>query len=348
MIASMGTNTADRLVDTLRELGFTDLEARVYLHVLRSGPETGYAIAKAIGKAGANTYKAIESLQEKGAAEVDEGEPRLCRATPPVELIARLRRRTEARLGEAERELERIGGPDDDDGVYQMRDAAQVVERARQMLAGAERTVVIDVFPALARALAAELIAAAERGVAVVGLFYEAIELPGVEVILHADCEAVRKMMAAEHMLLCADASRALLALLDPPGGPGIDRADAPGEAGVPGDGFGTSGGVRQAVYTSSPFVAWHLHDNLHHQLFTYAVREQTRGEGEVAELLRAVYMRRVAAIAPIATPGWRELLRRYGTAEGVELTDRFIEKNRAAAQKFGIAAAVHESGAAR
>jgi sugar-specific transcriptional regulator TrmB len=334
MIASMGTNPADRLVDTLRELGFTDLEARVYLHVLRSGPETGYAIAKAIGKAGANTYKAIESLQEKGAAEVDEGEPRLCRATPPVELIARLRRRTEARLGEAERELERIGGPDDDDGVYQMRDAAQVVERARQMLAGAERTVVIDVFPALARALAAELIAAAERGVAVVGLFYEAIELPGVEVILHADCEAVRKMMAAEHMLLCADASRALLALLDPPG--------------VPGEGFGTSGGVRQAVYTSSPFVAWHLHDNLHHQLFTYAVREQTRGEGEVAELLRAVYMRRVAAIAPIATPGWRELLRRYGTAEGVELTDRFIEKNRAAAQKLGIAAAAHESGAAR
>ena len=52
-------------IDALRELGFTELESRIYIFLLEESPATGYRIAQAIEKPVANTYKAIELLYYK-------------------------------------------------------------------------------------------------------------------------------------------------------------------------------------------------------------------------------------------------------------------------------------------
>lgn len=49
------------------DLGFTGLEADVYTALLAESPTTGYRVAQALGKAVANTYKAIASLEAKRA-----------------------------------------------------------------------------------------------------------------------------------------------------------------------------------------------------------------------------------------------------------------------------------------
>ncbi|GEM_PF-341889 len=314
----------DAAVDALRSLGFADLEARVYLHLLRAGPDTAYATAKAIGKPVANCYKSVEALERKGAVEVEEGEPRIVRATGPGELTSRLRKVSERRLGEAERELSRLDAAAGDDRVYQLRSAQQTVERARQLVAGAERTIVFDAFPSVAQALAPALTEAASRGVAVVGIVYEAVDAAGCELIEHTEGALVTELIEGEHLLLCADASSALLALLHRP---------RPDDAASGPDGRGSvwpeAGGVHQAVFTASPFVAWHLHDNLHHQLFTYAVRESLSDRPEVLDAMRAVYDRRLRRIAPVSSPGFGELLSRYGSERARELAERLTERRR-------------------
>src|SRR5882724_6196485 len=97
----------DQCTDALMALGFTALEAGIYTTLLRKSPITGYGIAKELGKPAANTYKAIESLQTKGAIIVDDGESRLCRAVAPEEVFGQLERsfadnkkRAEAALAE--------------------------------------------------------------------------------------------------------------------------------------------------------------------------------------------------------------------------------------------------------
>ena len=79
-------------VEVLSELGFTNLEAEIYAFLLQESPVTGYRIAQAIGKPAANTYKAIQTLELKGAVIVDEGSSRMCRAVSADELLNRLGR----------------------------------------------------------------------------------------------------------------------------------------------------------------------------------------------------------------------------------------------------------------
>jgi len=55
-------------VAALLDLGFTETEARLFCELTRLGPATGYRLSKAVGKATANTYQALETLDEHGRA----------------------------------------------------------------------------------------------------------------------------------------------------------------------------------------------------------------------------------------------------------------------------------------
>lgn len=74
----------------LTGFGFTPTESLIYEVLVRSGPGTGYAIARSAGLARANAYSALEGLVQKGAARVEEGRPKRYRPEPPPTLIARI------------------------------------------------------------------------------------------------------------------------------------------------------------------------------------------------------------------------------------------------------------------
>lgn len=316
MILAMANQ--EDLIAAVRGLGFTEMEGRVYVWLTREGAATGYAVAKGIGKPVANVYKAIESLVEKGAVEVDEGgaeggDAKTSRAVPVEEVIRAARGRFDSVLGDAEAALGRIGAPAGDDGVYRLGTAHAVVERAKAMLARAQRSVVLDALPAVARALSNDVIAASERGVHIAALVYEPIDWPGVEVIVHDMGRDVELLMGGQHVLLSRDALEVVLALIDAP--------DKTGNWQQP-------GGVRQAIYSQSPFIAWHFHDNFHHQLFSYAVFEEAKEDARLRDRLTAVYRSRLHDIAPLRSLGMHEILRRFGTDDGRARLDDLLRSS--------------------
>ncbi|MGP1347022.1 MAG: TrmB family transcriptional regulator [Phycisphaerales bacterium] len=305
-------------IGAVRALGFTEMEGRVYVWLAREGSATGYAVAKGIAKPVANVYKAIESLIEKGAVEIDEGgaeggDAKTCRAVPIEELIAAARGRFDSAIAEAEEALTSVGAPAGDDGVYRMGSAHAVIERAKAMLARAQRSVVLDALPAVARALSDEVIAACQRGVHVAALVYEDTDWPGAQVIVHDLGRDIEPLMGAQHLLVSRDALEVVLALIE-----------GPDEAGH----WKQPGGVRQAIYSQSPFFAWHLHDNFHHQLFTYAVFEEAKQDTPLRDRLLAIYRSRLHDIAPLRTLGMDEILRRFGTEEGRARVEEFRRRS--------------------
>src|SRR3954454_24931874 len=104
----------DSSINALVGLGFTGLEAEIYTALLAESPVTGYRVAQAIGKPAANVYKAIASLEAKGAVLVDDGASRVCRAVPPDELLARLERGFAERKAQAASALARLRGAEGD------------------------------------------------------------------------------------------------------------------------------------------------------------------------------------------------------------------------------------------
>jgi sugar-specific transcriptional regulator TrmB len=73
----------------LTPFGFTPTESTVYASLLRLGPSTGYAVARACRLARANTYSALEGLVSRGAA-TSTGKPAQYRPADPSGLVARV------------------------------------------------------------------------------------------------------------------------------------------------------------------------------------------------------------------------------------------------------------------
>lgn len=150
-------------------LGLTDYEARAYLGLLREGPLTGYATAKAAGIPTSKSYEAVEGLARKGGAVVLPGEPVRYAAIPPGALLAQARRRhAEAleHLGDAlSQVLEAVPG----DAVPPLwhGSAEGGLAQAAARLGAARRTVVGALPPTARDALEASLADAAQRGVLV-------------------------------------------------------------------------------------------------------------------------------------------------------------------------------------
>jgi HTH-type transcriptional regulator, sugar sensing transcriptional regulator len=95
----------------LTKFGFTPTESLVYESLLRSGPGTGYAIARAAGLARANAYSALEGLVTKGAARVEAGRPRRYLAESPAGLVARISNNHALALERLSTELATLDSP---------------------------------------------------------------------------------------------------------------------------------------------------------------------------------------------------------------------------------------------
>jgi sugar-specific transcriptional regulator TrmB len=274
-------------IQALLSFGFTELEAEVYIYLLKDSPATGYRIAQAIVKPVANTYKALESLHNKGAILVDEGANRLCRAVPAEELLTRLERDFRRNRQRAVKALSALSSRRADDRVYQLRSREQVLERGRQMLVRAEQLAALDLFPSPLEELRSTLESTAARGVRVVLRAYHPVSVAGVEVFVDPHGASVLKRWPGQWANLVVDGQELLLAFLT------SDHT-----------------GVHQALWSGSAYLAWLYYSSLRSELSLGELEHLLEEGATGAELRRAVERHR--GIFKTDLPGYRKLLGRF------------------------------------
>ena len=206
--------TEPKADEILMQIGFTQLESEVYLYLLTEGAHTGYAVAKAIGKAVANVYKAIERLAQKGAVEQSSGKNKQCVALPWQQLITSETKKFNSNMTALTHALTRLPERQDDEQVYQIKNAIQVKEQSVRMIENAEYVILANVEPQAMTWLREPLIEAAKRGVEVRIKIYQEVELPGVIVVLRQNGTQVYDKTKDVQLYLCTDGKEMLNALL--------------------------------------------------------------------------------------------------------------------------------------
>jgi sugar-specific transcriptional regulator TrmB len=272
-------------VEALVKMGLTPLEAEIYAHLARGPVSTGYGIAKAIGKPTANVYKAVRTLQLKGAIVVDGGETQLCRAIPPQELLDRLDRQFHGHRDRAAEMLARLPAPSPDARVYRLSSVTQVTDRCRSMIGAATQEMAIDAFPDPLRAIIPDLEAAARRGIVVVVKAYAPCTIAGARVVVEPEADRVSERWPADWCNVVVDGSQFLVALLERNGT-----------------------GVVQAIWSESPSLACIVHGYLFQEYIT-TLMNRAFSESADLETLRNRF-REAQALIPRDTPGYRQLLR--------------------------------------
>lgn len=236
MPSSVMASIADSgLVTALGRLGFSDMEAAIYVDLLKHPGSTGYRIGKSIKKPHANVYQALGGLEQSGAVILEEGESRTYHAVLPDEMLDRLRRRYEQKCREAENALKTLEVRiPDEDHFFRLVDRDQVYARARGMLRGATTTVLVEAFPSCAEQLKDDIEETAARGIAVAGMVLRKEDLmAGTELIVSEAAERVAASWTGDQLILIVDAREFLLALFDR-----------------------ETGEVIRGVWVSSPYVA--------------------------------------------------------------------------------------------
>jgi sugar-specific transcriptional regulator TrmB len=291
---------APDLIQVVSELGFTSLEAEIYVYLLQYSPATGYRIAKDIGRSFAITYKALAALEGKGAVVVDGGASRSSRAVPIEELLDQVEsrlREQRARAVAAVRDFPKSAG---DDRVYQLTTIEQVYERCRAMLRDSRGRVLMELFPEPLETLRDAIEKAAARGVDVTARIYKPAELEGVRIVMSPYGDENLRVMKSQWLALFVDGRQFLLGNL------------------VPG-----AKGVYQVIWSASRLLALAFYDYVNSDLHHYSFQPFLRTADSIEDL-RAEYDRLQTAFPIWAGQEWSRLL---GIDEEQEPEDTPVQK---------------------
>jgi sugar-specific transcriptional regulator TrmB len=284
----MSTRVVEPRTGALVALGFTELQAEIYLHLVEASPATGYAIAKAIGRPVANTYKAVESLWQKGAVLVDEtsdASARVCRAVPGAELLRALESDFRRHQRAAAATLKRLKPARGDDGVYTLASVEQVVERCDAMVRRARDVVLADAFPEALSWVEAPLAAAARRGVHVAVKTYAPVSSSGIDAVVLAGGDKVLERWPGQWLNVVVDGREFLLSYSS------VDGTE-----------------LHQALWSRSPYVSWAYHSALTSEIGEARLVEALDRNATKAELRRVLAANQMLRTAATGADGQRRV----------------------------------------
>ncbi|MDA3814626.1 MAG: hypothetical protein PF570_10290, partial [Candidatus Cloacimonetes bacterium] len=139
----------NKLATMLRKMGLSELEAKVYIWLLENHRSTGYKIAGQIGKPVANTYKALKSLQNKGAVIGDDSSGTIYFDTIPIEeFLNKIENEFKHKREQIIEEVNKLEVQQEPTGIYEIKSKELVFEKVVSMIKSTENALLIDGFPA--------------------------------------------------------------------------------------------------------------------------------------------------------------------------------------------------------
>lgn len=131
----------------LKELNFTESEAKVYVALLENGVSTGYEASKSSGVASSKIYNVLESLLKEGAIAVSRnGKSTLYRAEPIENLAAIIRSRVDDNLRQLQEEARFLTSTEQDEHFWHLSSWDLALAQAIKMIREANVQIAIQIW----------------------------------------------------------------------------------------------------------------------------------------------------------------------------------------------------------
>jgi len=169
-------------IEGLVSFGLTRQEATVYQALLIHGAMNGYELAKRTGISRSNAYTTLDRLVERGAAYLIEGDS--LQYTP-----VSLDEFCDNKIRKLEKEKKRLLDSmpkkrDDPEGYITIRGRGQIKDKMKAMIRNSDKRVYISASSNVLEQIYSEIISAIERGIKIVIITQNNIEMPGATIYL--------------------------------------------------------------------------------------------------------------------------------------------------------------------
>ncbi|MBN2018148.1 MAG: hypothetical protein JW794_08505 [Candidatus Cloacimonetes bacterium] len=179
-------NSAE-LLGLLTSIGFTRIEAEVYLSLAQGAAQSGYTISNSIGKSRSNVYQALKTLEQKGAiVELQAGRNKQFQAVPIEQVLEQKEKDFLTKKEAITEAFSSIQNREQDDQIYALNTVSQVYTKAEEMIQSAEEVIFIDVQPMQLERIRSVLEETASRGIKIVILGDETYEVKGCEIMKYS------------------------------------------------------------------------------------------------------------------------------------------------------------------
>lgn len=181
------------ILQALKNLGFTQQEATIYIKLATSNSMTGYEAAKASGISRSNAYASLSNLVDKGYAYTIEGNPVHYVAVSKEDLIANAKRDFSKTIDTITDKL--ITTPVTNEPYITVSGEQAILDKLKNIILQAEQRIYVSVGSDILNTIEEELIIACEKGLKVVVLSSEDISC-GEHIYYPTDRNASIKLIA--------------------------------------------------------------------------------------------------------------------------------------------------------
>jgi Cd2+/Zn2+-exporting ATPase len=203
----------ERALASLRTLGLSQYEARLYLGLLSAGPQNGNELSRAAGVPSSKVYPTLAKLVRLGiVAQLNgaDGVEYVCVA--PEVLLERFRDRYREPLEHLEEALPKLAGERVDSSILTLGSWSMIAQEAGRMIAEARERISLSAWADTLDGLNEHLAAASKRGVEVAAMIYGDGALERGSWTRHNDKEIVAERIGGRMMTVVADGAQVLVA----------------------------------------------------------------------------------------------------------------------------------------
>lgn len=166
------------VIDALMQTGFTKHESLLYVTLCREGELTGYEASKITGIPRSNAYLGLAGLADKGGAYKINGETARYAAVDTTELVENLKRKFSRVMKVIEEEIPQVDKSKDN--FVTINGKVQIINKMINLINQAQQRIYISISREQLECVIDELKAARERGLKVVIITSDNIQLEGM------------------------------------------------------------------------------------------------------------------------------------------------------------------------
>jgi HTH-type transcriptional regulator, sugar sensing transcriptional regulator len=200
-------------IESLRELGLSLYESRVYLGLLAHGTQNGNELSRTSNVPSSKVYWALDKLVARGIVnQVVRRNGAEYFAIAPEKLVERFRSQYGRAIDYLDKTLPSLADQQAVPDIVQIASTEAIIEHAKAILDGASTEVLISGWDESIGKIRDDLIAADGRGVRVFAMIYGELALPVGSWLRHSYQGTVASRIAGHMLTLVADGRNALIA----------------------------------------------------------------------------------------------------------------------------------------
>ncbi|MDE5054523.1 TrmB family transcriptional regulator [Niallia taxi] len=205
----------ENILETLKNLHFTEYEAKAYLTLLQDSPLTGYAVAKNSGVPRSRIYEVLDNLTSRGDILVSLGNTPQYTPVPAKELIRNRRQKAEENFELAEKSLAQFeNSANDRENIWNIMGRSEILDKVKACISSSSTRILLEVWKEEYEVLEAELKQAAARGVNVTIIAYGEIVSDFANVYLHYMGDAITDEYGGRWIVISGDDSEVVAGIV--------------------------------------------------------------------------------------------------------------------------------------